>query len=421
MKNNSKKKLWQQPNNNASSPTGTYFALFLSFFLGPFGLGVVAPIFAGLILSSHFYSLLHGLTLYNRSILLGLLIAVFPLFQYLGSSVYIYFSKRFSRKHLLMVSALAQCLGWIGGVGALYANSYLIMLITRVWTGWFAGSYVLTLIPDVDHLQNPNKVKKYHKFLSLLSASGFIIGVCVGGILSDHTLIYAFSNVLAFLISALLCLFAFFMIYFTFPKKTETFEGHPYKDFSWTGLIRKKRMKKFIPFLFLYFVFFMGYFPFLQFFSYFIHVTHGGTKLFIAYMLVAIGGSYFFGLTILWKIFSTYFPRKIVSSLTFLTLVACSILIANIQDIYANCFFHIILAACAGNCVKIVSTYLMSKKALIHAELISYHEATSLLAACISPLLAGLVLLINIYAVYYLIASFFFVGLVYSFFVKDDN
>ena len=74
---------------------------FSDLFLDNFGLAIIYPIFTPLFLKSGHALVPQGLTYLQRTILLGLLIASFPLAQFFGAPLIGQFSDQFGQKSFL--------------------------------------------------------------------------------------------------------------------------------------------------------------------------------------------------------------------------------------------------------------------------------------------------------------------------------
>lgn len=396
-----------QENSWPQLKVGGYLSLYLTYFLGPFGIAVVAPLFAGLILHPHFGVFLSRSDLHFRSLLLGLLIAAFPAAQVLGSPIFAHLITKKKRKTLLLISTIAQTIGWIIGGVSLWLNSYLLLLFSRIMTGFFAGSYLLTLLPHEGHLQKKEKTRRYLYFLLLLAASAFIIGICTGGILTDHHLIAAFTNTMAFWFSSALSLLTFFIILTTFPNEPILPNPKNYLKLAWPKLLHQVTTRHQWHHAMLYTFFFLGYIPFLQFFSYYAHIVYSETKIYISLVLIGMALSYFIGVTLLWRLLKHLLSIRLLALFSFSLLVCFSLLIASVKSLWMATTMHLLLALFAGLTIKVISSCLKTGTPTDSIELVSLNSALYLISAAIAPLICGGVILINIFAIYYTIAICF--------------
>ncbi|MDD5110536.1 MAG: MFS transporter [Patescibacteria group bacterium] len=166
--------------------------LLLTIFLDQLGVGLVIPILAILLFDPLSTLVPATFSVSGRSLLLGFLIAAYPLTQFFGAPILGALSDRFGRKPILLLSLCGTCIGYaLFGIGILTRNIGLLF-ISRAVSGFLGGniSTAQSAIADLSDEKN-----RTHNF-GLIGAAvgiGYIVGPFVGGKLSDSTIIPWFT------------------------------------------------------------------------------------------------------------------------------------------------------------------------------------------------------------------------------------
>jgi len=180
------------------------YSIFLTFFLDNLGLGIIFPIFTPLFFDpkSHFfkdsYSFSHG------SILLGLLIAAFPLAQFFGAPLIGDLSDQIGRKKGFILTIIGSTVGYIlMGVG-LEMHLLHLLFLSRMLTGFFAGNLTICLASLVDMSKDESERTKNFSLLASIGGLSFIFSVAIGGFFSNPAVGKIFTPSLPFWIIAAL-------------------------------------------------------------------------------------------------------------------------------------------------------------------------------------------------------------------------
>nr|WP_263314142.1 multidrug efflux MFS transporter NorA [Mammaliicoccus sp. Marseille-Q6498] len=168
-----------------------YFNLFLMFL----GISIVIPVLP---------TLLHDLDLNGSD--LGILVAVFALFQMIASPFGGKFADKFGKKIIIIIGLLLFSISeFIFAVG----NSFSILLLSRM-LGGISAAFVMPGVNGMigDLSTNENRARNF-SYMSAVINTGFIVGPGIGGFLAEisHRMPFYFAGglgILALLFSIIL-------------------------------------------------------------------------------------------------------------------------------------------------------------------------------------------------------------------------
>ena len=166
----------------------------LTVFIDIIGYGIIIPLLP-------FYAE----TFQAGPIYLGILIASFAIMQFIFAPILGRASDKFGRKPILLLSL---CVSFVGFTIFSFANSYLILLLSRIIAG-IATERAVAQAYIADITDNKTRTKQMGKIGAAIGA-GFIFGPAIGGALS----VFGFSvpGYLAMALTAFNILFVFYFI-----------------------------------------------------------------------------------------------------------------------------------------------------------------------------------------------------------------
>ncbi len=192
--------------------------IFLTVFIDLIGIGIIIPILAVLFLQVHNGILPESYSLATRTILLGALIASYPLMQFFGAPLLGGLSDKYGRKKMLIISLTGSCLGYLlFGIGVATKNVPLLFL-SRIIDGFTGGNISIALAAIADISTKKDKAKNFG-LIGMAFGLGFILGPFIGGKLSDNTLVPWFTFATPFWFAAALS-FANIVLFIFFFKET---------------------------------------------------------------------------------------------------------------------------------------------------------------------------------------------------------
>ncbi len=203
--------------------------IFLVLFLGYVGFSIVLPIFAPLLFNPDHGLLPHLPSEMMRSIVLGLLISMYPLGQVIGCPLLGRLSDLFGRRKILLIS-LAFIVPCYILSGLSLSHIHVSMLfISRFLIGLFEGNIVIATAAIADISETPDAKVKNFGWITTISSSGFIVGPLLGGKLIDSQIVSWFSFATPFYLSAVIVAITWACVYFMFKETLQSKHSRVFK------------------------------------------------------------------------------------------------------------------------------------------------------------------------------------------------
>lgn len=186
------------------------FSLYAIYFLDLAGLAIVFVIFAPLIIESN--SLLSpDVSISQRNIILGFLLATYPLTQFLGAPILGELSDRFGRKWPLFFSSLFTAFTFLLSALSLQMESLSLLFISRLLAGFSAGNMTITQA-SIGDLVEEKKRPRYMAFFNIVGGVSWTIAPFLGSILSNPNNVSWFSQGTPFAAIGILFLILSFLV-----------------------------------------------------------------------------------------------------------------------------------------------------------------------------------------------------------------
>jgi DHA1 family tetracycline resistance protein-like MFS transporter len=170
----------------------TLLPLYLVVFAGFLGYSLMIAAFTPMILRNDNGMLSSGSSLAHRSVVLGVLLALYPLGQFLGSPVLGAFSDRYGRRPVLIASLCATTALYAGIATALAIQSLALLMVTCFLAGLSEANIVIAqgAIADSAPREDRNRLFGY---IYLSASLAYVVGPLVGGKLADRSLVSWFD------------------------------------------------------------------------------------------------------------------------------------------------------------------------------------------------------------------------------------
>lgn len=233
-----------------------YFVLFLDFV----SFSAVIPLLPPLFFEQK--GLLPFASLENRYLLLGALLASYPLAQIFSGPVLGAFSDETSRKRVLLISFAGNCLGYMLVALGVSISSLPLLFAGNIIAGLLGGN-IATINAVIADLSTPYTKAKRYGLSNLIFGLAFILGPYIISQFSPG------PTALPFLVCALCALGNFFLIYLFFEEKEPSHSFVQWeKHWHFKNLFYcSKSLKKLL--LSGFFLFF-GWYSFIKFFQVFV-------------------------------------------------------------------------------------------------------------------------------------------------------
>ncbi len=195
-------------------------SIFLTVFIDLMGIGMAIPVITPLLITSP--EIFPSTTLYaTKTLVLGLLLASYPLFQFFGAPLLGALSDRYGRKKILIVSLVGTAIGYILFAIGIITDQLWLLFVSRSLDGFTGGNIATALSVISDVSDGTNKTKNFG-LVGMAVGLGFILGPFIGGVLSEPTYVTWFTNATPFFAAAGLCSINILLLIFRFKETLRT-------------------------------------------------------------------------------------------------------------------------------------------------------------------------------------------------------
>lgn len=393
--------------------------VFLTVFIDLLGATLVLPILAPL-----FLDLQHGIwpidisTLSNpaneipsiireRTIIFGLLIASFPLAQFFGAPLLGAWADKAGRKKVLTISLIGTLIGYILFAIGVHQHWVWLLFAARILDG-FTGGNISIAFSAISDVSTPETKTKNFGLIGMAFGLGFIIGPYIGGKLSDPNLVSWFNFETPFWFAAILCLVNIILVLRFFFETLKTPSSKPIdllQGFRNIGAaVNKPHLRKI--FLVVFLVTF-GFSIFTQFLQVFLIQKFSFSQSDIGDYFAFIGICIAITQGFITRLISNRLkPDMAVTIFMFTLAIALVLILFPGQSIYLYLLSPLIAVSqgvMSPNLQTIVSN---SGGPQEQGEILGMNQSVQSLAQGIPPIVAGIVVSINMYLPISLAAAF---------------
>jgi len=364
-------------------------------FVDLLGFGILIPVIPLLLAdpSSSYYLLPKGFSVQQGYIMLGFLMAVFPIGQFIATPILGELSDKFGRKRILSLSLLGTCISYLIFAFGIYTRSIPLLFFSRFFDGITGGNISVAQASIADITLPQNRAKNF----GLMGAAfgvGFIIGPYIGGKLSDPAIVSWFNAMTPFLFAAILSFLNIMSVFLFFPETLKV-RQHDLK-IRWTkslnNIMHAYSFEKLRVLFFSNFLFQSGFSFFVTFFAVFLitkfHFKQGNIGDFFAYIGIWVA---FTQIVLTRKLGAKYTDWKILR----VSFFGCAIMIFSyLLPTHAWQFLFLIPFFAAFNgLTQANSSALVSKSVdrTIQGEVLGVNASIQALAQAIPPILSGFI------------------------------
>ncbi|QOL25166.1 MFS transporter [Thalassotalea sp. LPB0316] len=166
----------------------------------------------------------------HPKLLLGMLLAIYPLGVLVGSSVIGAASDIYGRKKVLMISLICAMFGYLLSAFAIVIENYPLFFVMRFITGLCEGNVSIAKAVALDLSKVLDKTRSF-SLINATTYAGWLIGPLVGGFLQPY------GTELAFYVAAVSLALASFFVFIFLNHQHETKAP---VSFSWSNLLIKQ-------------------------------------------------------------------------------------------------------------------------------------------------------------------------------------
>lgn len=294
--------------------------IFFTIFIDLVGYGILIPVVPQLLANpgSASYLLPYGTSIQNGYLLLGLLVAVFPLGQFFATPLLGQLSDRYGRKPVLLISILGTSVSYILFAIGIVTKNIPLLFISRFFDGITGGNISVAQATIADITTKENRSKNFG-MIGAAFGLGFIFGPYLGGKLADPHLVSWFTAATPFWCAALLALLNVVFIS-KFLRETNTKKKK--EKIVWSKAFKNIRnafsSKTLKPLFITNFLFTSGFTFFTTFFSVFLISRFGFRPAQIGNFFAVIGLCSVFTQGIVTRFLSKKYSEEKILSLSFL-------------------------------------------------------------------------------------------------------
>lgn len=199
------------------STGSTLFTIFLTIFIDLLGIGVIIPVIPALFFepTSNFFP--PEVSVEQRSILYGFLIAAYPILQFFGAPMLGALSDRYGRKPMLSLSLVGTMIGYLLFAWAILSQNIWLLFISRALPGFTGGNIAIILSSIADVSDAKSRAKNFG-LVGMAFGLGFILGPTIGGILADKSVVSWFNAATPFWFTAIITFFNILLVQFNFRE-----------------------------------------------------------------------------------------------------------------------------------------------------------------------------------------------------------
>jgi DHA1 family tetracycline resistance protein-like MFS transporter len=370
------------------------FVIYLTMFIDLLGIGILVPVIPQLLGNpdSPQYLLPQGMSLEMGYIILGALVACYPIAQFFASPILGQLSDRYGRRPILMASVTGTAIGYVLFAIGVHTGNLPLLFFSRILDGITGGNLPVAQATIADVTTPENRARNFGR-MGAIFGLGFIMGPYIGGQLADSSIVPWFDAATPFWFAAILSTFNAISISLLLQ------ETHPQRStaaLQWgrslKHIVRAFTMEKLRWFFLVEFLFHGGAGFMVTFFGVYLITRYGFDESGIGNLFAYIGIWIAFTQGVLTPLVHKKWKERSVLSVTFLG-TAVTLLLFLLPGPWTVLLFVVpIFAMFNGLTQANVMAYLSrSVGPDVQGEILGINASVSALSQAIPPVLSGII------------------------------
>lgn len=211
--------------------TKTLGSILLTAFIDLLGIGIITPVAAPLLLNSGSTFLDPSWTSSERNLILGVLMALFPLAQFFGSPLLGALADKHGRRKILILSLAGSAFGYVLFAIGIYYNSLTLLFLSRLIDG-LTGGNISVVFSAISDITAPKDRAKTFGLVGAAFGIGFLVGPFLGGVLANSNYVSWFNYATPYWFTATLCIINLVAVVLYLP---ETLKEPTIRKITWTA------------------------------------------------------------------------------------------------------------------------------------------------------------------------------------------
>src|SRR3989344_1346042 len=362
-------------------------------FVDLLGFGILIPVVPQLLANpaSSFYIFGKNVPVTHGYIVMGYLVAIFPIMQFFATPILGQLSDKFGRKKILAISLAGTSISYLLFAIGIMTKNIPLLFISRGFDGITGGNIAVAQAAVAD-VTPPEKRARNFGLIGAVFGLGFVIGPYIGGKLSDPQIVSWFNATTPFFFAAILAALNVTFVLTIFPETLTNLSHHI--QIRWTksvrNIIHAATYAELKPFFATVFLFWAGFSFFTTFFGVFLIKRFGFTQGNIGDFFAYVGLWIVFTQVFLTIYLNKRFAEYQVLRLTFFGM-ALTMLFYFLPKVWWQLLFISPFMAGFNGLSQANTTALISRSvdARVQGEILGINASVAALAQAIPPILSG--------------------------------
>ncbi len=400
--------------------------LFVTIFIDMLGIGILIPVIPQLLGEpTSMYYLLDPSQAKLGFLLLGLLVASYPIATFFASPVLGAMSDKYGRKPVLVASLFGTSISYFVFAFAIVTRNIPLLFVSRIIDGITGGNISVAQAAIADSTTPENRTKVFG-MIGAAFGLGFIFGPFLGGVLSSPSVFSSFSASTPFIFSGILAFLNMLSIQYFFSESIKEKDNERHIDFfaSLKNIAKTKKFEQIRMLFLVSFLFNAGFSFFTSFFNVYLTNT-------FSFSSAQIGN--FFAYVGIWIIITQVFVvRKMANKFKEIDLLgpayiasAIGILLYLLPSVPWQLLIIVPLASIPNGLQQANFSAFLTKRTdeKVRGEVLGINASVNSLGQSLPPLLAGAIAAVTASYVPIVISSLVVLsaGLVFIYKVRNSQ